>query len=837
MPTAEKRPFRRFLVLIIILLSISAVSIFVIQYFKGDRIKQLLVTELNKHLAVEVSVGAVDISVLRSFPFASLILTNTSMKPPKSLPEAPGLIHAESISFKFNLINLLTGKYTIRSIQIQNASLTIYEDEHGNNNFNIWKKESGSKNESVNFNIQRLTLTSSKIYYRNLKRNDDIVIAVNDLVLRGSMQQEQFLLRVTGDCFNERFLIGGENIISPASALFKSEVEINTRKEELDFQRASLTYSDIQIQFNGKYSYCSEPYIDFSITSLNSKISRILTVVPETMSKEFKVYNPEGEITMSGSLKGSANELSTIKISALLELSKGRIDYTQKKISLTDLEAKGSFYYGGKHNSEVLNLKHFKGKVKTGKFSGNTTIRNFSNPAVNLEISIQTNLSEFSSFLENEYLSDFKGNLIADIKYNGTYKKGTRLDKQTTGQATFTDIGFDYNHMPISNINGSVEFRDNKMYFDGLTCNVGSSDIKANGFIDNLNSYIFNEQKNVHASLNLFSDKLVLEDILGLVIKQKSTNKATGMFPPNLSFNAVMSVNSLTYKKLITQNISGNFNLSEEILRGTRISINALGGRITADGLINGRYGNKAQIVTKADFKGVDITQLFYQFNEFGQNSLVSSNLKGKADASVNFATSLFSDFSVNTESAEAIADIEIRNGELNNFEPLQALSRFLDAKELKNIRFETLKNRIEISHKTVLIPSMQIKSSALDLAGYGTHTFGNDINYHVNMLLSDVIRAKQKNKKVSEQSVEDDGYGKPRLFLKLTGPIDNPLVQYDTRAVKNKIVDDFKNEKQVFKDVIQKEFGKKKSITKPETGTSTKKESTEFGIEWDEIK
>ena len=328
-----------------------------------------------------------------------------------------------------------------------------------------------------------------------------------------------------------------------------------------------------------------------------------------------------------------------------------------------------------------------------------------------------------------------------------------------------------------------------------------------------------------------------LEDILGLVIEQESAAKPTGMFPPHISFNALLSVNSLTYKKLATQNISGNFSLSDEILRGTGISIKALGGQITADGLINGKYSNKAQIVTKANFKGVDITQLFYQFNEFGQNSLVSSNIKGKADASINFATSLYSDFSVNTESVEAIADVEIRNGELNNFEPLQALSKFLDAKELRNVKFQTLNNRIEISHKTVLIPNMQIKSSALDLAGYGTHTFGNDIDYHVNMLLTDVLRAKQKSKKVADQYIEDDGYGKPRLFLKMTGPISDPLVQYDSKAVKNKIIDDFRNEKQVFKEVIQKEFGKKKSETTSTTGNATKKESTEFQIEWDELK
>ncbi len=837
MPKAENKSLRRFLALTIFLLLATAATIFLVQYLRGERVKNLLITELNKHLTVEVSVAKADISLFKSFPFASLILSNTAMKPPKEIVVAPGLIHAENIALKFNLLSLLTGKYTIRSIKIHNASLTLYEDEFGKNNFNIWKTSPGADNQSVNFNIQRLTLTSSKIYYRNLKRQDDIVIAVDEVVLRGSMQQEQFLLKVSGDCFNERLIIGGEKLLLPAKVSTDSEVNINTKNEELDFKQALLYYADIKIQFNGKYNYSSKPFIDLKISSLISKVSKIVAVLPEEMSKLLKDYNPDGEIALSGGLKGPADEFSKMTISSIFQLEKASIDYSVKKLTLYDIEAKGSFHYGGGKNSELLNIKQFNGKVKSGKFKGNAIVKNFSNPDVKLDLSIQANISDFSSLLENKYLTDLKGNLIADIKYNGNYKKESRIDKQTTGQATFTGFGFVYNNKNISNLNGAVEFRDNKIFFDGLTCNIGTSDIKANGYIENLTNYILNEEKNIYASLNLFSDKLTLEDILGLVIEQESAAKPTGMFPPHISFNALLSVNSLTYKKLATQNISGNFSLSDEILRGTGISIKALGGQITADGLINGKYSNKAQIVTKANFKGVDITQLFYQFNEFGQNSLVSSNIKGKADASINFATSLYSDFSVNTESVEAIADVEIRNGELNNFEPLQALSKFLDAKELRNVKFQTLNNRIEISHKTVLIPNMQIKSSALDLAGYGTHTFGNDIDYHVNMLLTDVLRAKQKSKKVADQYIEDDGYGKPRLFLKMTGPISDPLVQYDSKAVKNKIIDDFRNEKQVFKEVIQKEFGKKKSETTSTTGNATKKESTEFQIEWDELK
>ena len=195
-------------------------------------------------------------------------------------------------------------------------------------------------------------------------------------------------------------------------------------------------------------------------------------------------------------------------ISSIFQLEKASIDYSVKKLTLYDIEAKGSFHYGGGKNSELLNIKQFNGKVKSGKFKGNAIVKNFSNPDVKLDLSIQANISDFSSLLENKYLTDLKGNLIADIKYNGNYKKESRIDKQTTGQATFTGFGFVYNNKNISNLNGAVEFRDNKIFFDGLTCNIGTSDIKANGYIENLTNYILNEEKNIYASLNLFSDKL-----------------------------------------------------------------------------------------------------------------------------------------------------------------------------------------------------------------------------------------------------------------------------------------------------------------------------------------
>ncbi len=837
MSIAGIKILKRVIITVLLVTLLLLIPVLIIKYLNGDKIKQLVVAEMNKHLTAEISVRKIEITVIKSFPYASVVLNNVMMKPPTDLPAAPGLIKADRIMLKFNIINLFSGKYNIRSVSAENAVITIYENTDGKNNYSIWKKTGTTGSEAVSFNIEKLSLLSSKIFYHNVTGNNRLFFNVTTLTLNGKFDDTHYNLKVKADGLSERIAFSGKEVIKPGAFKLESAVDINTITQLVKFSGSQLKYANIDVALNGQVNYSSHPEISFTVTSLKGDSKQLLAIIPDIYSGEIKAYNPKGAISVNGSLKGNSYDPSQWIISLTYSVNKGTAEFRQEKRVVEDINASGSFFYYGKQYSEILTISDFSGKVKSAKLSGNCRISNFSNPAVNLQLQANGKIEEFADLIKSDEFSDFKGNLVADIKYNGTYNSNQRIDRLITGQVILSGVGFKYKTQNISDLNGQTEFRENKIFFNGLTCQIGGSDIKANGYILNLTNYLFDSNQPVFASLNLQSEKIVLNDLLNLVKETGSTVKSQSIFPPLISFDAAVSINALQYNKLITENITGNFSLKDNVLRGQNIMIRALDGNITANGIINGRYGNRAQIVTSAMFKDVDINKLFYQFNEFGQKSLVSQNLKGKADAKVDFATSLRNDYTVNPETVEAIAEIEIRNGELNDYEPLQALSRFLDADELSNVRFATLNNRIEISKTKIFIPKMEIKSSAMDLIGYGTHTFENQIDYHVNMLLADVLKAKRKRQTDLTKYVEDDGYGKPRLFLKMTGPIDDPLVQYDTRAVRNKIADDLQKEKQVFKDVLRKEFGRKdKATTSPETKSPTQ-QSPEFQIEWDELK
>jgi hypothetical protein len=198
----------------------------------------------------------------------------------------------------------------------------------------------------------------------------------------------------------------------------------------------------------------------------------------------------------------------------------------------------------------------------------------------------------------------------------------------------------------------------------------------------------------------------------------------------------------------------------------------------------------------------------------------------------VQFASSWSTDLSLNSNKVMSTCDITIDNGELNNFAPIQALAKYLKVPDLNHIRFSTLKNKIFIANRKITIPSMEINSSAMNLSGSGTHDFDNFVDYHIVLLLSDVLGKKVKASNQSEfGEIQDDGLGHTKLMITMKGPVMDPKFGYDHKAVGKEIKNDIAKEKQNLKSMLKEEFGLfKKDTIKVEP----KKKKEEMQIDWD---
>jgi hypothetical protein len=153
---------------------------------------------------------------------------------------------------------------------------------------------------------------------------------------------------------------------------------------------------------------------------------------------------------------------------------------------------------------------------------------------------------------------------------------------------------------------------------------------------------------------------------------------------------------------------------------------------------------------------------------------------------------------------------ISISKGELNNFEPLKKLERFVGDEGLDRLRFSELKNDIHIENKQIYLPQMEVGSNITDIKISGTHTFDQRIDYR----LITPLRRKRIVEAAAEEATEHDDQGNSRLFLKIIGTTDEYRILYDTEAVKKKIANDLKQEVRELKDAFRSK-GKKKEKEK----------------------
>ena len=175
-------------------------------------------------------------------------------------------------------------------------------------------------------------------------------------------------------------------------------------------------------------------------------------------------------------------------------------------------------------------------------------------------------------------------------------------------------------------------------------------------------------------------------------------------------------------------------------------------------------------------------------------------------------------------------------NGALINFDPVKQLSRFIELSELENINFQQLDNDFFIRNNYLYMPQMEVKSSAVDLSVNGKHSFDNDYEYHVKMLLSEILskkRTKNKSNITEFGVVEDDGLGRTSLLLKIIGKGEQAKVRYDMKAAGTQVKASMKKEKQTLKTILNEEYGWFKNDSAVNQKPVQKK--SRFKITWDD--
>ncbi len=841
----------KILKIIAILLVSVLFLLFSLSLIMQNKVVGLVLKSLNNNFSTKIETGSYRLSLIKKFPKASVELKNVLVHSSPDFDRSgfagintDTLLTAKSASLDFRTIDMLRGAYTFTKISVRSGNLNLFTDTSSHANYDVSKNDDDtSGTDNVTLNLNRINLSDVDFVYNDLRV---------DLIIKGTFKDGRFRSKIKGDNIDfegnskvifDLFQLGSTSIRQSIPA--DLEVGLNQNDKGTFFRKSTMRIENWDFVLTGFIA--SDNYIDLNVTADNIDISKITRFLPEKYSKTASAYHPSGTLKFNWITKGKPTRNEDPHYDITFSLKNANIKNLRSALKIDRFSFDGAFTNGAKNipQTSSFSITNFTTRLGSADYKGSFSVSDFSNPRAELIFKGKLLPAELKEFLNLENVSKAGGSIDLDLKFSGwpgkkdSYKFTDVFNLNSQSEAVFNsvEISLDDKHIDISDINGSFLMNESTTT-DNFRLTLNKHKIVLSGKFMNFPGWLAGTPATLSGSANLSASSLRPELFLNEPAADKKgmavAEQAPVTLPEDVNLEMNFNFDTLIYKTFNARNITGTLSIRPKMMNFRTLSLNSQKGHISGNGLVV--QNRDKSFIGRGSFalNGVDVNEVFTSFHNFGQDFLKAENLAGSLSGNITLILPVDSLLNPDVRSVTAEGKYVITDGALKDFDPVKALSSYIELSELENIKFDKLENDFFIRDNVFYVPQMDIKSSAVDLSVNGKHSFDNEYQYHVKMLLSEILSNKaRKNRTLSDEfgEVQDDGLGRTSVFLKIDGKGEEVKVGYDMKAAGSQIKEDIKKEKQTLKTIFNEEYGLYNKDTAP-----AKKESSKprFRIQWE---
>ena len=391
------------------------------------------------------------------------------------------------------------------------------------------------------------------------------------------------------------------------------------------------------------------------------------------------------------------------------------------------------------YGPDSIALRHFYGTIGESSFDFSGIISNYNAlsqadsggvVALNFEISSELLRAEDLLTINKEFLlpEEFSTEYLKDFRMAG------RLEAPAAGLVydsvsmdfgiDIEDLGWSFRYYPsmFKDFLIQIERKGDVLEIDNFQGSIGENNMVLSASIGNFTDSLV---ENMYGSFELYSDLLDINQLLNYK-QPKETDEDTAsdsaemreppkineMEFPNIDFT--VNIGELHYGKNKIYGMNGKLRTSKDkVLYMDRFVISPEGrGTLELNGQLN--VANPKQYVLSADIKveGIDVGDLNLELESGDTSYLLKDNFRGIVDARGLAEIFITPELKVDIPSSVAQFNLRVTDGALINFTPLQAAGKFLDSKDLNNVRFATLRNSFTLMDSRIVIPLMNVEST-----------------------------------------------------------------------------------------------------------------------------
>jgi len=809
--------FRKILFYLALAFGVLLLSVTISAFLFKDKIINQFIREANKQLNTPVAVGRIDVSVWKNFPRLSIVMSDVSIE--DSHPGKYPLLTAKELAFEMNLIDAWKGNYLIEGLQVTDSETNLKVNLEGVNNYTIAKSTPGNTQGSVKFALHNVRLVNTVVHYNDQSLNQQHTYTSKNLNASIDTDSDIYAIEADGDLTTTMIAVEGRSYLTGKTFAIESSLIYDDVRKILTIKPSLLRLREASFNASGTYSWKTKNEIDIRVDGKDADIQTLVSFLPESTAGSLAQYRSDGEVYFKARLTGELGKNANPSLNIDFGCTRATLYHPTYKSRIEGATLEGSFKTNDVMNTAVgrLSLKNISGKLNGEPFAGNLTINNFNSPDVVCDFKGRVDAAALLGFYPIEQVRSASGSLLANVSFNGKIdllkKKSTAQKVSTQGTIDLQNIAFNFgkDNTRIEQLSGNLQFSNNDLALSNVSGQLGNSDFTLNGFFKNIITFLLFDNQQIGIETDLKSRFLDVDQLFAMGFGNSANGTAQEYefsISRNINMNFNCDVQSLRYKRFHANDLKGDLLVKNEMAVSRNITFRSMGGNMTLSGIVDSHNKKAIDVVSTFRLNGIYIDSIFYVFENFKQEFIQDKHLKGQTTAEVNLEMTLNPNLRLFQETLTGDITASIKNGELNNFEPMKKLNRFLNDEGLSHLRFSELKNDIHIENKTIYIPQMEVRTNVTSLRLSGTHTFDQRIDYHI---VAPLINNKNVNYQEAKSALEQDGEGQTKIFLKIVGTTDEYRVAYDTEAVKKKIASDLKNEVKELKEAFKNKGTKQK--------------------------
>ena len=738
-----------------ITLGVLLILILVLPFAFQGKIEKLVKQEGNKMLNAQFDFSALDISLIRNFPSASITLEDFWLKGAGEF-QNDTLIQAGELTAAVNLFSLFGNSgYDISKIIIEDTKVKAIVLENGHPNWDVMKpsadttdtEETPTESAPIRIKLQKLSIKDLSVSYDD--RQGGMYAAINHLnaTCSGDFGSERTTVDLSMETPSLTYRTGGIPFLNKARLEADMNVDADFANNKYTLKDNTISLNAIQVNIDGWAAMQKNGIgMDMKLNTNEVGFKELLSLIPAIYAKDFQDLKTDGKASLTAFAKGILGQDQVPQFEVALDVKDGMFRYPSLPAGVENINIAANVKNaGGNIDATEITVSPFDFVLAGNPFSLKASVKTpVSDP--DLQASAQGTL-DLGKIKEVYPLEDMtlNGTIQADMNLAGklSYIEKEQYDQmKAAGSIRLNNMKLNLQDMPTIDIQRSTfSFSPRYLQLSETTINIGQNDLTVDSRFENYLGYAL-KGSTLKGNLNISSNHIHVNDFISsdtTTVQVPETHDSTTVssseagvirIPENIDFTMQANLKEVLFDKMKLETVSGVLTVKNGTVDMRNLSFNTMGGSITANGAYSAPKGVQPHLNAGFDMKGIGFAQAYEELGLVQQLAPIFSGLKGNFSGNLKINTPLDEKMSPVMQQVQGSGSLSTKDLSLSDVKFINQVADIVKKPSMKDIQVKDLNLDFEIADGRVTTQPFDLKLGDYTMNLSGSTGLDQTIDY-----------------------------------------------------------------------------------------------------------